>query len=208
MNKIFKLPYNGIIFLSLILSFTFLFNFGLVLLLYLSSLLDEFLPVVVIILEVFIINPLYIYVIIVFFLLVLFHNTLDNDFKKIFYYLKYDAKSLLIVILLLFIISPTSIIIYNMVIECVYYVIYSSHQFSEDFSGIPTMLLLLYSLASSLATPFIIFFTGWMIYDKVVKKVFKNRDIFLKLQEKNKDIREKVLYELRKQNETNNKPVE
>ena len=97
---IFKLPYNGIIFLSQILSFTFLFNFGLVLLLYVSSLLDEFLPVVVIILEVFIINPLYICNNSVF-LICTFRNTLDNDFKEIFYYLKYDTKSLLIVILLL-----------------------------------------------------------------------------------------------------------
>ena len=207
MDKIFKLPYNGIIFLSIILSFTFIFNFGLVLLLYLSSLLDEFLPVVVIILEVFVINPLYLYIIIVFFLFMLFHNTLDNDFKEIFYYLRYNIKSLFKVILLLFIISPTSIIIYNMIIECVYYAISSPHQLSGCFGG-STMILLLYSLTSSLATPFIIFFVGWAIYDRVVKKVFKNRDIFPKLQNKNKDIREKVLYELRKQNETNNKSVE
>ena len=207
MNKIFKLPYNGIIFLSIIVSFTFILNFGLILLLYLSSLLDEFLPVVVIIFEVFIINPLYLYIIIVFFLFALFHNTLDNDFKEIFYYLRYNVKSLFKVILLLFIISPTSIIIYNMIIECVYYVISSPRQLSGYFEG-ATMILLLYSLTSSIATPFIIFFAGWALYDKVVKNVFKNRDIFPKLQNKNKDIREKVLYELRKQNETNNKPVE
>ena len=207
MNKIFKLPYNGIIFLSIIVSFTFILNFGLILLLYLSSLLDEFLPVVVIIFEVFIINPLYLYIIIVFFLFALFHNTLDNDFKEIFYYLRYNVKSLFKVILLLFIISPTSIIIYNMIIECVYYAISSPRQLSGYFEG-ATMILLLYSLTSSIATPFIIFFAGWALYDKVVKNVFKNMDIFPKLQNKNKDIREKVLYELRKQNETNNKPVE
>lgn len=198
MKTVFKYPYNGIIFLSILLSFNFVLNLLLVILLCWACLYDGLVATLLLLLMSFIINPLQCLVSLSS-LFIFFHGTTDEYFLTIFYYLRKNVSSLIFILFLLFGISPVSFVLY--------YFLYNINEFIEEFS-FPGLLVLLYSLTSSLAIPFIIFFTGWMIYDKVVKKVFKNRDIFLKLQEKNKDIREKVLYELRKQNETNNKPVE
>ncbi len=198
MKTLFKYPYNGIIFLSILLSFSFVLNLLLVILLCWACLYDGLVASLLLLLVFFIINPLQC-VVSLSGLFIFFHSTVDEHFLAIFYYLRNDVLSLICILFFLFIISPVSFVLY--------YLIYNIKEFIEEFS-FSGLLILLYSLTSSIATPFIIFFAGWALYDKVVKNVFKNMDIFPKLQNKNKDIREKVLYELRKQNETNNKPVE
>lgn len=198
MKTVFKYSFNGIIFLSILLSFNFVLNLLLVILLSWACLYDGLVAVLLILLVFFIINPLQC-VISVSGLFIFFHSTVDECFLTIFYYLRNNVLSLICILLFLFVISPVSFVLY--------YFLYNINEFIEEFS-LPGLLIFVYSLTSSLATPFIIFFAGWVIYDNVVKKIFKNRDIFPKLQNRNKDIREKVLYELRKQNETNNKLVE